>query len=97
MSIVKKPSYFLSYLTIYIQQEQLILVMKSRHLNGGKELLVLYLIGHVLQKKVFLIRPSSASAERAFSILNNSFGDRQDNSLEDYIDECSVIIQFNKQ
>ena len=32
-------------------------------------------------KKMLLIRPSSASAERAFSLLNSTFGDQQDNSL----------------
>lgn len=38
-----------------------------------------------------LIQPSSALAERAFSIFN----ERQDSALEDYI-ECSIMLQFNK-
>ena len=46
-------------------------------------------------KNVILMQPSSASAERVFSLLNNSFNDQQDNSLEDYI-ECSIMLQFNK-
>ena len=46
-------------------------------------------------KKVCLIHPSSASAERVFSRLSRTFGDQQDNSLEDYI-EASVMLQFNK-
>ena len=30
-------------------------------------------------RKIFLIQPSSAASERAFSILKNSFGAQQDN------------------
>ena len=49
-----------------------------------------------LARKVRLVQPSSAAAERVFSILSNSFGDRQLNALEDYI-EISVMLQYNKQ
>ncbi len=35
-------------------------------------------------RKVLLIQPSSAAAERVFSILNNSFGSSQDLSMQDY-------------
>ena len=35
--------------------------------------------------KVRLVQPSSAAAERVFSLLSNSFSDRQQNCLEDYI------------
>ena len=45
-------------------------------------------------KNVLLIQPSSAAAERAFSILCNSFGERQESSLQDYI-ECSIMLQYN--
>ena len=34
-------------------------------------------------KKVLLIQPSSAASERVFLLLNNSFNDHQQNSLED--------------
>ena len=44
-------------------------------------------------QNVFLIQPSSASAERVFSILNK-FSDNQINSLEDYV-ESSVMLQYN--
>ncbi len=44
--------------------------------------------------KFFLIQPSSATAERVFSILNRSFSDFQNNSLEDYV-EASVMLQYN--
>ena len=47
-------------------------------------------------KKVLLVQPSSAAAERVFSIMNNSFNDRQMNSLEDYV-EVSVMLQFNSR
>ena len=45
--------------------------------------------------KVFLAQPTSAAAERVFSIMNNTFGDQQNSSLEDYV-EASVIMQYNK-
>ena len=46
-------------------------------------------------KKVFLLQPSSAAAERVFSVLKNSFGEQQIHSLQDYI-ESSVMLQYNK-
>ncbi|CAB4040917.1 DNA-directed primase polymerase, partial [Paramuricea clavata] len=36
-------------------------------------------------KKVLLVQPSSAAAERAFSILNASFNDQQHHALSDYL------------
>ena len=45
-------------------------------------------------KKILLLQPSSAAAERVFSLLQNSFGEQQDNSLQDYI-ECSLMLQYN--
>ena len=39
-------------------------------------------------KKALLVQPSSAASERVFSLLNNTFG----NSLEDYVESCSIII-----
>ena len=45
-------------------------------------------------KKVLAIQPSSAAAERVFSLLNTGFGDLQENSLRDYI-EASVMLRFN--
>ena len=47
-------------------------------------------------RNIFLLQPSSAAAERVFSVLNNSFGKKQLGSLEDYI-ETSVMLQFNKR
>ena len=44
---------------------------------------------------VILIQPSSAASERVFSLLNNSFNDRQEASLSDYI-EASLMLQFNR-
>ena len=46
-------------------------------------------------KIALLIQPSSAAAERVFSILSNSFTDRQTRSLEDYT-ETSVMLQYNR-
>ena len=45
-------------------------------------------------KQILLVQPSSASAERVFSLLQNSFSSRQECSLEDYI-TTSVILQYN--
>ena len=46
-------------------------------------------------KSVLLVQPSSATAERVFSILSNSFTDRlKEHSLKDYI-ETSVILQLS--
>ena len=46
-------------------------------------------------RKILLIQPSSAAAERVFSLLTNSFGNQQDSSLQDYI-ESSLMLQYNK-
>lgn len=46
--------------------------------------------------KVLLVQPSSAAAERVFSILKQSFGDQQYRSLQDYI-EASLMLQYNKR
>ena len=44
---------------------------------------------------VLFVQPSLASAERAFSLLKNSFNEQQMNSLEDYL-EASLMLQFNR-
>ena len=41
-----------------------------------------------------LVQPSSAAAERVFSLLKSSFGDQQETTLQDYI-ETSLMLQFN--
>ena len=45
-------------------------------------------------KKILVIQPSSAAAERVFSLLNSGFGDLQENSLKDYI-EASIMLRYN--
>ena len=45
-------------------------------------------------KSVLLVQPSLAAAERVFSILCNSFTDRQEHALRDYI-ETLVMLQYN--
>ena len=45
-------------------------------------------------KLAFLVQPSSAAAERVFSLLPNSFTERQARFMEDYI-ETSVMLQYN--
>ena len=48
-----------------------------------------------LARQVLLVQPSSAAAERVFSLLANSFGDQQTSALQDYI-ETSIMLQYNK-
>ena len=43
---------------------------------------------------ILLVQPTSASSERVFLLLNNSFSDRQDASLSDYV-EASLMLQYN--
>ena len=45
-------------------------------------------------KSLLLLQPSSAAAERVFSLLTNSFKEQQSTSLEDYI-ETSIMLQYN--
>lgn len=45
-------------------------------------------------KLVLLVQPSSAAAERVFSILANTFSSKQEAALEDYI-QLSVMLQYN--
>ena len=47
-------------------------------------------------KQVLLIQPSSAAAERVFSILKASFNEQQSCALVDYI-QASVKAQYNKR
>ena len=47
-------------------------------------------------KQVLLIQPSSAAAERVFSLLENSFSEKQARTLEDYI-ETSIMLQYNSK
>ena len=47
-------------------------------------------------KMLLLVQPSSAAAERVFSILSSSFTATQRSSLEDYI-ETSIMIQYNNK
>jgi hypothetical protein len=48
-----------------------------------------------LVKKLLLIQPSSAAAERVFSLLSNAFTSHQDSALQDYL-EASVMLRYNK-
>ena len=45
-------------------------------------------------KKLLRVQPSSSAVERVFSPLNSSFGDQQEQSLQDYI-EASVMLRYN--
>lgn len=43
---------------------------------------------------ILLVQPSSAAAERVFSLLTNSFSEKQTSALEDCI-EASIMLQYN--
>lgn len=47
-------------------------------------------------KQILLLQPSSAASERVFSLLQNSFNNRQEQALQDYI-ETSLILQYNNK
>ena len=44
--------------------------------------------------QIVLVQPSSAAAERVFSLLSSSFRSQQESSLEDYI-QLSLMLQYN--
>ena len=50
---------------------------------------------YALVKKRLLIQPSSAAAERVYSLLSNAFMSQQDSALQDYL-EASVMLRYNK-
>ena len=41
-----------------------------------------------------MIQSSSATSERVFSLLNNTFDEQQQGCLEDYV-ETSIMLQYN--
>jgi len=43
--------------------------------------------------KIFLMQPSSAASERAFSLLNASFNEQQHHSLQDYVETLIMLQQ----
>ena len=47
-------------------------------------------------RKIILIQPSSAAAERVFSLMKASFNRSQDRALQDYI-EASLMLQYNRR
>ena len=61
---------------------------------GGKIIRMNFHCGQVHVNVLLLLQPSSAAAERVFSILSNSLNSQQESSLEDYT-ELSVILQYN--
>jgi len=52
-------------------------------------------IWYKVAEEVVLVMVSSASVERVFSLLNHSFDDHQQNSLQDY-KEASVRLRYNE-
>ena len=48
-----------------------------------------------MAKLILLVQPSSATAERVFSVLQNAFTNQQQSSPEDYI-SLSVVLHYNQ-
>lgn len=46
-------------------------------------------------KRALLVQPSSAAAERLFSLLSKPFSDQPQRSLQDYI-EASLMLQYKR-
>ena len=47
-------------------------------------------------KKIFAIAPTSAAAERVFSLLNGAVSDRQEGLLDDHL-EAMLLLRFNEE
>ena len=47
-------------------------------------------------RQVLLLQPSSAAAERVFSLLRAAFNEQQECALQDYL-EASVMLRYNKR
>jgi len=47
-------------------------------------------------KKIFTIAPTSAAAERVFSLLNGAVSDRQEGLLDDHL-EAMLLLRFNEE
>ena len=47
-------------------------------------------------QKMVLVQPSSAAAERVFSLLVTMFGDQQHEALEDYL-EAALMLRINSR
>ena len=47
-------------------------------------------------QKLFSVQPSSAAAERVFSLLTNAFGEQQQSSLNDLV-AATLMVQYNKR
>ena len=56
-------------------------------MSGGKPALP-----HWAEAAKKALQPSSAASERVFSLLNNTFGKRQNSSLEDYVEMYNVAV-----
>ena len=48
------------------------------------------------RKQILLLQPSTAASEKVFSLLQNSFNNRQAQALGDYI-ETALILQYNNK
>ena len=58
--------------------------------SGGKPMRQSYHTAEAA-RKALLVQPSSDASERVFSLLNNTFGKRQNSSPE----ESCIMLQYN--
>ena len=59
--------------------------------HASFEILLVCLIAYA-----HLLQPSSAAAERVFSLLKNAFGEQQQSSLHDLV-AATLMVQYNKR
>ena len=54
-----------------------------------------YLDSRTEEDSILLVQPTSAAAERVFSLLSSCFTDPQHHALEDYL-ETTVMLRYNR-
>ena len=69
-------------------------LLKVIKLHGGQVIVKPSHTGLQLSRKVLLVQPSSAAAERIFSVMESLFNKQQDSALEETV-EASVMLSFN--
>ena len=64
--------------------------------TGGRRMEPSSQPGELQQKKILCIAPTSAAAERVFSLLNGAVSDRQEGLLNDHL-EAMLLLKFNEK
>ena len=77
-----------------------LLNVREEKLSGGgiheEELPNSGLLQSRVSSLLLFVQPSSAAAERAFSLLSASFHEQQDHALSDYV-QASLMLQYKNR